>query len=108
MRIGLGLVYDGWHQEEWHPDYDDAILLVLGNKLKRKDIKTYLTPEFYQAYNTWQRIREFGLPHGKGWQNECETIMKMTEIFNQALAECQEEERLQLAKERARKNGINR
>ena len=108
MRIGLGLLYDGWHREEWHPVYDDAILLVLGCKIKRKDIKTYLTPEFYAAYTTWQRIREFGLPHGKGWQNECETIMKMTEIFNQALAECQEEERLQLAKERARKNGINR
>lgn len=82
--------------------------MVLGHKIKRKDIKSYLTPEFYQAYNTWQRIREFGLPHGKGWQNECETIIKMTEILNQALAECQEEESSQLAKKRARNNAINR
>lgn len=108
MRIGLGLVYEGWHQEEWHPYYDDAILLVLGHRIKRKDIKSYLTPEFHQAYNTWQRIREFGLPHGTGWQNECETIMRLTEILNQALAECQEEDRQALARERARKNAANR
>lgn len=108
MRIGLGLVYDGWHREEWHPSYDEAPLLVLGHKIKRKDIKSYLTPEFHAACSTWQRIRQFGLPHGGGWQDECETIICMTEILEAALAECREEERAQAAKERARKNAADR
>ena len=81
---------------------------MLGHKIKRKDIRSYLTPEFHAAYNTWQRIRAYGLPHGEGWQNECETIIYMTEILDQALAECQQEEREQLARERARKNAVGR
>lgn len=108
MRIGLGLLYDGWHREEWHPSYDDAPLLVLGHRITRKEIRDYLTPEFYAAYTTWQRIKTFGLPHGEGWQKECETIICMTEILDQALAECRAEERERAARERERRNAADR
>lgn len=95
------MVYDDWHNAEWAAVYDDMPLIVADKKILRKDIKSYLTPEFWSVLAMWQKIKQYGLPHGNGWANEIAFILDVTDFFNLILAKLQE-------RDRKEKDAINR
>jgi hypothetical protein len=79
-------VYNGWHEITWHPLYDEEKTLIGNHIIKRKDIKGYLTPDFYSAYRLWSRIKMYGLPDGTGWLNQPAGAIELIELFDRELA----------------------
>ena len=87
------MVYNDWHNAEWAAFYDEMPLIVADKKILRKDIKTYLTPEFWSVLALWQKIKQYGLPHGNGWADEPAFILDITDFFNLTLSKLQEKDR---------------
>lgn len=87
------MVYNDWHTAEWAAFYDEMPLIVADKKILRKDIKTYLTPEFWSVLALWQKIKQYGLPHGNGWADEPAFILDITDFFNLILAKLQKKDR---------------
>lgn len=87
------MVYNNWHNAEWAAVYDNMPLIVAEKKILRKDIKTYLTPEFWSVLALWQKIKQYGLPHGNGWADEPAFILDITDFFNLTLSKLQEKDR---------------
>ncbi|MDR0443274.1 MAG: hypothetical protein LBH44_07710 [Treponema sp.] len=45
-------------------------------------MQNYLTPEFYEAYNLWAKIKRYGWPHGPDWIREPAALVEMVELFD--------------------------
>lgn len=51
--------------------------------IKRKDIQSYLTDDFYSYYQIWSRFNSgLGLPFGGGWADYPEHLIEVLETFN--------------------------
>lgn len=91
LKIAFTLVYAGWHEKTWPPAYDEAPLIIAGTKLKRKDIKTYLTAQFYDALRFWRRVKTYGFPYP--WTEAAAADLYVVELFDGILVELQAEDR---------------
>ncbi|MCL2181027.1 MAG: hypothetical protein FWB83_07855, partial [Treponema sp.] len=85
LRIGFGLVWDGWHERELNPYYDNEKLILREWVIKRGEVHGYLSPEFYTAYKLWSRIKRYGWPHGQGWIREPAGLVELVELFDTEL-----------------------
>ena len=56
-------------------------------------MQSYLTPEFYAAYNLWAKIRRYGWPHGPDWIREPAALVEMVDLFDDELALLKERDR---------------
>lgn len=61
--------------------------MIADKKILRKEIKNYLTPEFYQSYNLWQRIKVYGLPWNIGWAELPVLIFDVLSFYDGVLAD---------------------
>jgi hypothetical protein len=52
--------------------------------LKRREFKTYLTPDFWNALYIWRQYCRRGLPSGKGWAEEPESLLDLLDVFDDA------------------------
>jgi hypothetical protein len=50
--------------------------------IKRGEVCDYLTPEFFDAYSLWAKIRRYGWPHGQGWIDEPACLVELVELFD--------------------------
>ena len=50
--------------------------------IKRKDIQSYITPEFLGYYQSWSRFNAgLGLPWGDGWAKYPEHYIQVIQLF---------------------------
>ena len=50
--------------------------------MKRRDIKGYMTDDFYELYTCWRRFDlGLGLPFGGSWQDYPERFISVMETF---------------------------
>jgi hypothetical protein len=82
FRIAFELVYTGWHTETWHPEYDEKREEFSFGFLKRKEFKSYLTADFWEAFGIWRRYARYGLPSGRGWAEEPDALLELLDLFD--------------------------
>ncbi len=55
-------------------------------RIKRKEIKNYITDEFFTLVQTYKRIKQYGWPQGKGYLAEPRTLFAVVELFDREKA----------------------
>jgi hypothetical protein len=93
LQIGLSLLWDGWDKRELRREYSREKILLRDCVIKRGEVKKYLTPDFYAAYNLWAKIKRYGWPHGPDWINEPAGLVDMVELFDTELELLKERDR---------------
>ena len=93
IRIGLNLIWDDWHKRELKPCYANEKLILREHAIKRGEVFDYLTPDFYEAYNLWSRIKRYGWPHGPDWIREPASLVELVELFDTELELLKERDR---------------
>lgn len=73
-------------------EYDEAPLLIADKKILRKEIKNYLTPEFYESLSLWQRIKNYGLPWNIGWAELPILVFEVVQFYDGVLAGIKQKE----------------
>lgn len=53
-------------------------------KVRRKDIHTYFTDEFWHNLSIYQTFKTMGLPYNMGWAQHPKDIVHLIRIFNAA------------------------
>ena len=99
LKIGFGLLWDGWHERELKPCYANEKLIGRDWVIKRGEVFDYLSPDFFTAYSLWSRIKQYGWPHGPDWIREPAALVELVELFDIEL---------ELLKERDRNAGKRR
>lgn len=66
--------------------------MIADKKILRKEIKNYLTPEFYQSLSLWQRIKNYGLPWNIGWAELPVLLFAVVQFYDGVLAEIKHKE----------------
>ena len=56
-------------------------------RIKRKEIKSYITDELCQAVQTWRHIKQYGWPQGKGYLAEPRAVLSIVELFDREKTE---------------------
>jgi hypothetical protein len=69
--------------------------------IKRGEVYDYLSPEFYEAYGLWVKIRRYGWPHGPAWIQEPACLVELVELFDAELDILKERDRENAGKRRA-------
>ena len=50
--------------------------------IKRKDIASYMTKEFFALVDTYARIKQYGWPQGKGSLAEPRALLELVTLFD--------------------------
>ena len=95
FRVAFELVYEGWHAESWHAEYDAKREEFSFGFLKRGEFRDYLTDDFWKAFAIWKRSLLRGLPSGKGWVFESAAVLDLLDLFDDT-ADFLERRRLEL------------
>jgi hypothetical protein len=61
--------------------------------IKQGEVKKYLTPKFWTAYNLWAKIKRYGWPHGSAWADEPAAVVELVELFDAELDLLKEKDR---------------
>ena len=51
-------------------------------RIKRKDIASYMTQEFFTLVDTYSRIKQYGWPQGKGYLAEARMLLELVTLFD--------------------------
>lgn len=51
-------------------------------RIKRKEIKSYITESLIQAVGIWRRVKNYGWPQGKGYLAEPQAVVAIVELFD--------------------------
>ena len=54
-------------------------------------VPAIIREEFQEAYEIYDNISHFGLPHGQGWANELESVLYIYKRFKNAFENCKME-----------------
>jgi hypothetical protein len=93
LLTAFGLVWDGWHEREPRDEYANEKIVLRDRVIKRGEVNNYLTPEFYEAYGLWAKIRRWGWPHGPDWMNEPAALVDLAGLFDTELELLKERDR---------------
>lgn len=62
-------------------------------RIKRKEIKNYITDEFLTLVQTYNRIKKYGWPQGKGYLAEPRALFAVVELFDSEKSNRQRQEK---------------
>ena len=100
----MQLVLYGWAGAEWNRYLDNTWVLLRDCKVKRGDIRAvYLDEEFRSAYRIFKNFKRYGLPNGKGSNDEPADVIELINLMQDEVDAWEHEEHLK----RTKKNGYN-
>jgi len=97
----------GWHVETWHPEFDDKKEVFSFGAIPRREIKTYLTDDFWKAFLLWRNYCRYGLPSGKGWAAEPAAIIDLFNLFDDAKDILDTQSRADIERRKAKGNNAD-
>ena len=77
-------------QLRWEAEYEDVKETITWPeqketgyiRIKRTDIQNFMTQDLYSAISTYNRIKQYGWPQGKGYLDEPVLVFEIVELFD--------------------------